>query len=524
MKWARGSLCAVIGTCGLLWGCGGQESAEGDAAVPWDTAIDARLDQDASPARDASHDASALQDATLPDAADGATSPVDAAAGHDAAADAVAPLDASSGGVVWTKVAADRVHACGLRADGTLWCWGDYTFGRLGHGIGGSSEPNPQPTPVQVRALGDASEEHWNDWVDVAAGRMHTCGIRADGTLWCWGSPLFGRLGDGVFLSSEVSQPTPVQVVAAEGFPEEPWNDWVEMAGGAHHTCGRRRDGSLWCWGLRGFLGDGLDETHEYPVSANPVRVLAAGEEPGGEGWTDWVQVSSSGEHTCGRRANGTLWCWGNNVDGRIGNGTFTRALTPALVVAAEEAGDGAVWDDWGDVAAGVESSCGRRQNGSMWCWGSRAFGKLGDGLDGMGEEPLARATPTAVLQAGQAPGSAGWTDWHGISVGTDHACGRRAGGSAWCWGRGAFGRLGNASTAHRSTPSQVLQAGAEPGGEAWYDWTSVAAGAAHTCGLRSNASLWCWGNGERGQRGDGDAETTGRPTPIQVLEPAPAP
>jgi alpha-tubulin suppressor-like RCC1 family protein len=425
------------------------------------------------------------------------------------------PPDAGDGPVVWTKVAAGNTHTCGLRSDGSLWCWGNYGSGQLGDGrvSDGSAAAYPQPTPVRVLAAEDDGAEHWGDWEDVTAGRFHTCGRREDGSLWCWGSNTSGQLGDGnTGLSTR-----PVRVVADEDGDDEPWNDWVEVTAGHAHTCGRRGDDTLWCWGSRdsGRLGDGFDEAQGR---ATPSRVLGHDQMPGHPGWDDWVAVTAGGSHTCGRLLDGTLWCWGRGGFGQLGDGNDGQdhhRTTPGQVLhAIEDDGTGG-WDDWVTVAATDAHTCGRRADGSLWCWGSREHGKLGDGLD---EAAGNRRTPVQVLDSDGEPGDA----WGGVAVGMLHTCGARADRSLWCWGSGTDGNLGDGFAADRLAPVRVVQADEDPGGAWWDDWVQVTAGRGYTCGLREDGTLWCWGTGDLGQRGDGigDGTPSTRATPVQVLDP----
>jgi alpha-tubulin suppressor-like RCC1 family protein len=438
----------------------------------------------------------------------------------DGATDADAPRtdasrDAGVEPVMWTKVAAGQAHACGLRSDGSLWCWGSYGGGQLGDGrvSDGSAAAYPQPTPIRVLAAEGDEAEHWRDWVDVTAGQFHTCGRRDDGSLWCWGSNVYGQLGNG---DPGLISTQPVRVVADEDGDDDPWSDWVEVTAGGRQTCGRRDNGTLWCWGWRehGALGDGLDEQERRDT---PSLVLGAGQLPGHPGWDDWAGVSSGDSHSCGRLLDGTLWCWGRGNFGQLGDGSDGQdhhRTTPRQVLRAEEEGVGG-WDDWVTVAAADSHTCGRRADRTLWCWGSREDGKLGDGL---GEAAGRRTTPTQVLGSD----GEGWDEWDGVALGMSHTCGTLVDRSLWCWGSGTDGNLGDGFTADRLAPVRVVQADEEPGGAWWDDWVQVTAGRGFTCGLREDGTLWCWGKGEQGQRGDGigDGTASVRETPVQVLDP----
>ncbi len=201
----------------------------------------------------------------------------------------------------WTRVAAGQGHVCGIRAPGTLWCWGRNTDGQLAQG---------DSAPVQLRAptrVGTSS-----DWIDVDVGQDTTCGLRADGSMWCWGANNFGQAGAPP--SSHLA--TPLRVGADA--------DWIEVRTDTFATCARKSSGSLWCFGrnVEGQLG--LGDTVDR---STPTRVDVA---------TDWVQIDVGRFHACGRKTSGAILCTGENRDGQLGladrdrRSTFTEAaLSP---------------------------------------------------------------------------------------------------------------------------------------------------------------------------------------------------
>ena len=169
----------------------------------------------------------------------------------------------------------DGEHTCAVKLDGSLWCWGANALGQLGVGSTTSSA-----TPVQV---GSAT------WTNVSGGAAHTCGVQGDGTLWCWGDNGYGQVGDGTLTNQRV----PVQV---------PGQAWVQVAAGAGDTCGTRQDGSLWCWGDndRGQIGNGTDTPEMTPRQVAPhqygqVPICSNGTVEQGEQCDDGNTVSGDG-------------------------------------------------------------------------------------------------------------------------------------------------------------------------------------------------------------------------------------
>ncbi|MBI4700423.1 MAG: hypothetical protein HY744_04520 [Deltaproteobacteria bacterium] len=214
------------------------------------------------------------------------------------------------------QVAANRddgcseVHTCARKADGTLWCWGSNEKGQLGDGTTKGQDCNGwpcKPSPQQVPALGTSV-------VEVSAGEGHTCARTGSQKLWCWGNNAGGQLGSGTVLP-ELS-PVPVTALGASV---------VEVSAGYNHTCARKGDGTLWCWGSNGSgqLGDGTTKGQDCSgwCNALPVQVTALG--------TAVVEVSAGYNHTCARKQSGTVWCWGKNQLGQLGDGTTIDRPTP---------------------------------------------------------------------------------------------------------------------------------------------------------------------------------------------------
>jgi len=196
----------------------------------------------------------------------------------------------------WTKIAPGQGHACAIRAPGTLWCWGRNSTGELGLGDG---------TPIQVRVptrVGPAT-----DWVDVEAGQDTTCGVRADGSLWCWGANTFGQAGAAP--SAPISAPRRVGTDT----------DYDTVSVDTFSTCARKKSGAVVCMGrnVEGQLGVG-----DTADRSAPTRV-------GME--SDWTEIAHGRFHTCARKASGLVACAGANDRGQLGVGDNDRRnlLTP---------------------------------------------------------------------------------------------------------------------------------------------------------------------------------------------------
>ncbi|PYO02525.1 MAG: hypothetical protein DMD89_04080 [Candidatus Rokuibacteriota bacterium] len=212
-----------------------------------------------------------------------------------------------SGITTAVAISAGGWYTCALLQDGTVRCWGDNTYGELGNGAAvlspsPSNPVTPTPTPVTVSGITTA--------VAIEAGVFHMCAILRDGTLQCWGRGEEGRLGNGSTANS--STPVTVSGIAP-----------AAIAPGAEHSCAVLRDGTMRCWGDNNFgqLGNGSPQGSFSTTPSGPVT-----------GITTAIGASSGAEHTCALLQDGSLRCWGRNVDGRIGNGTTTDAFTPVAV------------------------------------------------------------------------------------------------------------------------------------------------------------------------------------------------
>ena len=235
---------------------------------------------------------------------------------------------------------------------------------------------------------------------------------------------------------------------------------------GRDHSLCIRSDGSLWAWG---YNGTGQLGTGDTVNRSTPVRV-------GGD--NDWKMVSAGLHHSLGIRTDGTLWAWGYNGAGRLGTGDIVNKSTPVQV---------GYYDDWMMVSAGKSHSLGIRSyhtHGTLWAWGDNSSGQLGTG------DTVNKSTPVRV---------GGDNNWKVVSAGYGHSLGIRSDGTLWAWGDNSSGQLGTGDTVSKSTPVQVGYY------NYYHDWKMVSAGGKHSLGIRSDGSLWAWGDNSLGQLGLGD-------------------
>ncbi len=383
-------------------------------------------------------------------------------------------------------------HSCALLTSSELRCWGSNYFGQLGIGI----ELSRQLTPVAVTGLGGTA-------VSIAIGREHVCAVLSNGQARCWGNNDHGQLGMGT-LSPPRQRLEPVSVSGLGSGVQE-------IAAGADHTCARRADGSVRCWGSNshGQLGNGQSTRHFVPIQVAglpaSIQALAAG-----------------GRHSCALASGGDLRCWGDNQSGQLGHASGPGPHLPLPVVGLTAT--------TAAISAGLVNSCALSTGGRVSCWGATPLGQ--------GAQPMVLADMVSGMQA--------------VSVGAGHGCARTSAGGVRCWGnnvQGQFGYFGDSSPfATQAVPglgSGVLAISAgfnhscalSSGGrvECWGSNThsqggspapvsifgmfsgmqAVSAGGSHNCALSNGGEVRCWGNNEFGQLGNGT--TTGDWMPVQV-------
>lgn len=351
------------------------------------------------------------------------------------------------------RLSAGGAHTCQVKEDGTVRCWGANNVGQLGNG---SKTTEPTRVPVLVDSLTSA--------VAVSAGGSHTCALLAGGTVRCWGEGGRGQLGNGATSSFLVP-------VAVSGLTTA-----VAVSAGSNYNCALLAGGTVRCWGAGGSqLGIGTNLADQL----TPVAV---------SGLSNAVAITAAGGHTCALLANGTVRCWGQNFFGELGIGTFGgNQFTPVAVSGLSTAVA---------IAAGSAYTCALLANGTARCWGRNVSGRLGDGTT------VDRSTPVVV---------SGLTDAVAITTGGSHTCALLAFGTAQCWGSNGNGQIGDGTTVARLTPVQVA------GSLGFLEKAvSVTAGSAHTCGLLADGSAKCWGSNSSGQLGiSNTAPNNTAPTPV---------
>ncbi len=418
------------------------------------------------------------------------SAPVTPAAAEQAAA------PPGTGRVLAGRIDAGSSHTCAVLDGGTVRCWGNGEFGRLGYGNTDDIGDDETPASVGAVDLGAGRTA-----TAVTAGGSHTCALLDDGGVRCWGDGDTGRLGYGNAdnvgdgLGENVGDVGPVDLGAGRTA--------TAITAGGEHTCALLDNATVRCWGNGEFgrLGYGNPDNVGDGTGAN---VGAVGPVDLGAGRTSTAITAGGGSHTCALLDNGTVRCWGNGAEGRLGYGNTDDVgddETPASVGAVDlGAGRTAT-----AITAGGSHTCALLDNGTVRCWGDNEFGQLGYGNDdsvgdGVGEN---------VGDAGPVDLGAGRTTT-AITAGSDHTCAVLDDGRVRCWGRGEFGPLGYGDTDNvgdgiGATPGDVGPVELGAGRTA----TAITAGS-HTCAVLNNGRVRCWGFGGDGRLGYGNEDTIG--------------
>lgn len=246
--------------------------------------------------------------------------------------------------------------------------------------------------------------------------------------------------------------------------------DAVAIAGGAYHSLALSADVTVWAWGENeaGQLGDGTTNNSDIPV---PVLNL-----------TNIIAIAGGGWHSLALKSDRTVWTWGYNEYGQLGNNTIDNSSIPVQVHNLTNVKA---------IAAGLYHSLALRTDGTVWAWGDNYYGQLGDGTTNHS------AVPVQVLNL---------TNIVAISCGGIHSMALKSDGTVWAWGDNEVGQLGDGTTNNSTIPVQMLST----------DIAAIAGGGFHSLVLKSDGTVWACGNNGFGQLGDGTNDDSS--TPVQVI------
>jgi alpha-tubulin suppressor-like RCC1 family protein len=363
-----------------------------------------------------------------------------------------------------TQVATGAYHTCALKMDGTVKCWGRNNEGQLGRG---TTQNTTNDFPTTVTNL--------NNVVAIAAGGYHTCALLVSGSVQCWGSNSQGQAGNATG-ADPISAPGPIRTFATV--------PGIAIAAGGYHSCELMSDGTVMCWGYN----------HDQQITAGTFGSTHTATPAAGV--TGAVAVTAGAYHSCALLGNGSAACWGYNNDGETGTSASpfnTLSISARQLDAATGAGV------QGTTAQGGYHTCAVLTNSSVSCWGYNGHGGLGNGTT---SPPM--PTGAAVTASPLGPASS-------VAAGGYHTC-AIAGGAVMCWGANESAQLGRGTSGGDLLVAATVSGAPPPA-------LSVDAGAYHTCAVFSGApdDVRCWGRNTEGQVGRNANNTRVDPVTIPL-------
>ncbi|MCT4581309.1 MAG: T9SS type A sorting domain-containing protein [Flavobacteriales bacterium] len=334
----------------------------------------------------------------------------------------------------WEKVIAGNLYSLALQTNRSLWGWGRNNHAQFGNG---KNKNTPQPVDTSM---------HWRKATSSMAYQSgHTLAIKEDGTLWAWGQNNDGQLGNGSTYTHAV---LPIQIS----------NDttWHSIANGFFFSVATKTDGTLWTWGRNGRGQLGLGSFVFKKTTPTQVGTDST-----------WNMVSAGSEFALALKNDGTLWAWGYNYNGQLGDGTTTTRHTPIQIGSDS---------NWVYINAGAKHSFGIKADSTLWSWGSDQHGQAGRGGN---------------LRVPMQVGTDKWVTIHGGGM---HSVGIKNDSTLWTWGRNLYAQLGDGTTTSKGIPYQI---------DTLHRWIKAAAGYEHSLAIQTDGSLWAWGRNNGGQVGD---------------------
>ena len=365
-----------------------------------------------------------------------------------------------------TTIAAGTYNGCAILENQSMVCWGDNEYGQLGDGTTTGST-----VPIYVNVAANETP------VEVTVGQVTACALMESGNIYCWGSGYYGKMGNGEPWNDDYVNTEMRQVL----LPEGQGGQTVSISGG--HICTILDNGDVYCWGRgnQGQLGYGGTSNRNIPAKVNLPGQRSA------------IAISTGTYMTCAITTDGMGYCWGENDEGQLGNGTTnSRRPTPAEVLFPS--GYTPV-----SISAGDDFACALMDNRKVMCWGENNDGRLGQG-------PLATDDETTPVWVSMENSETA----HFLDIGTKSACMILDSGETKCWGTNEEGQIGQGDTDidYYSTPTEV---------NGNYDFVALSINSDTICAITSNAEGYCWGDNEAGQTGRGSIDTD-EPTPGEIL------
>lgn len=377
--------------------------------------------------------------------------------------------------ISWSQVDSDGNTTCAISTDSKTYCWGLNNYGQTGTSAAGTTVASPtavvqggMPAGATIRQISVGSNSH-------------TCAVASDNKAYCWGLNSSGQLGDGTTVDKSVPTAVAAGVIPAGSFIRQ-------ISTGSTHTCAIASDNKAYCWGAGGSwqLGTGNNS------SSNTAVAVVQGSMPAG---ATVRQIAAGSSRTCAIASDNKAYCWGNNGNGQLGDGTTGTKLTPTPVSQGAMPAGATIRQISGENA----HTCAIASDNKAYCWGANGAGRLGNNSTTGSSLPV--AVSLGAMPANQMVRQ--------ITTGTDFACVIASDNNEYCWGDNTNGELGTGNTTGSLVPVAVTQ-GATPAGATA---VQIASGGAHSCTIESDGNMYCRGFNSNRPLGDGTSTTRLAPT-----------
>ena len=359
-------------------------------------------------------------------------------------------------GQCFTAVSSSNFHSTARKTNGTYW-----VFGGGGGGVLGNTTGSNELTPILI--------PNSSTWIYLKSNRSASFAITSSGTLWATGANFFGSLGNG-----NATPTTTFQQIGNQ-------SNWKVIDGDEDFTIALKTNNTLWAWGHNNYhqLGNGNTTDSYTPIQISPDA--------------DWRMIESAGnDASFALKNNGTMWGWGNNNSFILGDDNiFSYLATPTQINTD---------NDWRTITCGTSHALAIKTNGTLWAWGDYGFGQTGIDLNNL---PAGWLGPHVPRQIGTD------NNWQSLAAGAKTSMGIKTDGTLWVWGVNNVNQLGDGTNINRRfVPYQI---GTDT------NWASINSGFQYCIALKTDGSMWAWGDNTYGQLGNGTTDNILVPTLVNV-------
>jgi alpha-tubulin suppressor-like RCC1 family protein len=333
----------------------------------------------------------------------------------------------------WKMVDGGSLYNVAIRADSSLW-W----FKHFASGLDNQLTPATFEHPKLISSN--------KDWSSISAGIWHFYALKKDGTLWTMGKNIYGTIGDGTFSD----KPTLTQIGNS--------NDWKIISTNYNHTLAIKTNGSLWCWGNNSSY-QLSNVVAQYSSMSTPIQIGTD---------LDWKIICAGSSSSFAIKQDGTLWAWGFNGYGQLGDGTIANKQFPTKI------GNSL----WKKISSNGNTTFAIKNDGTLWAWGKNTIGQFGNNTTLSSNSPLQIGT---------------FNTWKEIDSDGEYAIALKTDNSLWAWGKNNYGKIGDNSTVTKKIPTQIASA---------TGWRYTSTCQYHSTAIDSNGKILVWGFSTRTSSG----------------------